>query len=253
MTTAKGACSKLGFDSSLAYNWTKQTNEKVWIINAAEGNTSITSWIPTGNNFKQAVALYQQAAEVLQKECHLGHYYLKHKGYFFLQGENDKKMSSLAYKNYFLQMHKGLENQLTLEFAGLLTVRAGMNKTCTKDFKMNGPRTAQKQLAKENNNIYMVSTISDLWTDDKSVANYFKKAYKSINDYHIKNPMSDKNVKIPSTVNDVHSTIHYDQLGYNEIGREAAKNMTSILHYKNTAKRQKLSLYLDFLLTSLHD
>ena len=243
LTKAAGACSKLGFDSALAYEWNTKTNEKVYVINAAEGNTSITSWIPgnkkRGNNFWQALELYKRAVEVVKNDSH---YVIHHSGYFWLQGENDKDMSASTYRNYFLQMHKGLKEQTSLQFAAILSVRAGMKYTCKDDFAMNGPRTAQKDLANEREDIYLASNVSDKWTSNEAVKNYFKKTYTNNKTYHKENPMKDRKVKMPSTVNEVHNTLHYEQLGYNEIGKDAAKNMVETLYREKTIKIRKLEL-----------
>lgn len=243
LTKAAGTCSKLGFDSALAYEWNTLTNEKVYIINAAEGNTSITSWIPGNkkreNNFWQAVELYKRAVEVVENDSH---YYIHHQGYFWLQGENDKNMPVATYRNYFLQMHNGLREQTSLNFAAILSVRAGMKYTCKADFAMNGPRTAQKDLTNERDDIYLASTVSDKWTSNKVVKQYFKDTYTNNKTYHKENPMKDKKVKMPSTVDEVHNTLHYEQLGYNEIGKDAAKNMVEILYQGKVVKIRRLEL-----------
>ena len=36
---------KLGPDSGFAYEWVKQTGEKVWVVNAAHGGSAISSWL----------------------------------------------------------------------------------------------------------------------------------------------------------------------------------------------------------------
>lgn len=250
LTKAAGACSKLGFDSALAYEWNTSTNEKVYIINAAEGNTSITSWIPdskkNNNNFWQAVELYNRAVHVVEND---NHYTIHHQGYFWLQGENDKTMTSTAYRKYFLQMHQGLQENTSLQFAAILSVRAGMKYTCKADFAMNGPRTAQKELANQMDDIiYMASTISDKWTSDEAVKKYFKNTYKDEQTYHKQNPMKDKKVKMPSSVEEVHDTLHYEQLGYNEIGKDAAKTMVKVLYHGKKVRIRKLELNTKVLL-----
>lgn len=253
LTKAANACSKLGFDSALAYEWNTLTNEKVYVINAAEGNTSITSWIPgnkkINNNFWQAVELYKRVLQVVEND---GHYFIHHQGYFWLQGENDKAMATTTYCKYFLQMHTGLKENTPLKFAAILSVRAGMKYTCKEDFTMNGPRTAQKQLANQMDDIYMASTISDKWTSDKAVKRYFKITYKNDKTYHKENPMKDTKVKMPSSVKEVHDTLHYEQLGYNEIGKDAAKNIVNELYHKEVVKIRKLELNMKVLYKRLY-
>ena len=48
--TEEGA-GKYGMDSGLAYEWAKQTSEKVWVVNAAHGASSITSWQKGKENY----------------------------------------------------------------------------------------------------------------------------------------------------------------------------------------------------------
>jgi hypothetical protein len=55
--------------------------------------------------------------------------------------------------------------------------------------------------------------------------------------------MKDTKVKMPSTVEEVHNTLHYEQLGYNEIGKDAAKNIVDILYHGKKLETRKLILY----------
>ena len=45
------------------------------------------------------------------------------------------------------------------------------------------------------------------------------------------NNMKKQDVEIPSQVEDVHQSVHYTQLGYNELGRDAAANICYALKY----------------------
>ena len=81
---------KYGMDSGLAYEWGKQTGEKVWVVNAAHGASSITSWQKDKNNFNEAVALFGACQKVLQAEIAAGHYTFSHMGYYWNQGCADE-------------------------------------------------------------------------------------------------------------------------------------------------------------------
>lgn len=249
LTNASTATGKSGIDSALAYRWCQLTGEKVWIINAAHRGSSITSWQPgskkTNNNFWQAVLLYQKAEKVLSKEIKAGHYKLSHKGVFWLQGEKDKDMSASTYLKYFKKTNNGFRKQLkgsditgmtkAVEFTGILMVRAGLNNSSSKDLTMTGPRLAQSYMAGSTSSayskVYMASQITDRWYSDDSVSNYFKSSYDSQSRYQAAYHWASGTFKMPTKISQLHSTIHYSQLAYNEIGRDAANNICYALGY----------------------
>lgn len=129
----------------MANQWTNKLKEKVWVVNAAHGGSSITTWQPKAgkdNNFWQAVALYKACERTLNNEIKAGHYKLSHKGYFWLQGEQDFKMKAGKYLTYYMKMHRALKKQLKgnsakdykyvnkkLEFGGILMVRSHRKPT----------------------------------------------------------------------------------------------------------------------------
>lgn len=239
LTDAPGACGKLGFDSALAYEWNKKTGEKVWVVNAAHSSTSIKSWLPgdgvTDNEFWQAVRLYQAAEKTLNREIAAGHYILSHKGYFWLQGEANLAMSTQGYIKYFKQMHQGFESQLegrgldyvyqSLEFGGILMVRA--HQTGTEDLTMTGARIAQFYLGQTGiiDNVYLASDAEELWVTDAGVKRYFSQKYGTQSKYNKANPLRGGTATMPSKSSHVKNQLHYKQLGYNEIGMDAADNI----------------------------
>lgn len=249
LTNASTATGKGGIDSALAYRWCQLTGEKVWIINAAHRGSSIKSWQPgsekTNNNFWQAVLLYQKAEKILSKEIKAGHYRLSHKGVFWLQGEKDMDMSASTYLKYFKKMNNGFRKQLkgtdisgmkkALEFTGILMVRAGLNNSSSKDLAMTGPRLAQSYMATSTDSayskVYLASQITDSWYNDQSVANYFKSSYGSQSKYKAAYHWASGTFKMPTKISQLHSTIHYSQLAYNELGRDAANNICYALGY----------------------
>lgn len=256
---------KAGWDSAFAYRWYKLTGEKVWLVNAAIGSSSITKWIPdnsSDNYYNRAVALYQNAEELLYKEIQAGHYILRHKGYFWLQGEADEHtpLSAATYKQYFKDMHKALMKDLgsdnhsgvnkDLEFAGILMPRAGADDKeaySLKDVYLTNVRRSLFSIVQSNEdafkNVYLVSDLADEWATSDSVATYFKKTYGTEENYFIENPTVIK-TSMPQTVKDVHPSIHYSQRGYNEIGRDVATNLCYILNYvKPPTNIAKVTLY----------
>jgi hypothetical protein len=245
---------KPGVDSGLGYEWTKLTGEKIWMVNAAEGGTSITTWIPSGSNYKQAVAVFRAAQATLAEEIAAGHYTLSHMGYFWCQGCADRIQTTDWYLENFTAMHEGLKNDLcydfggttglrTMESANMILVRAcgtdgAYSQTDVKekdyhsykDLEMTGPRIAQYFMANSAadafRDVHMVCNLGDsfvYWDDAKTqsdVKEIFEARYPNGVDYttHIGVP------KLPTTELEAHHTIHYSQVGYNEVGREAARN-----------------------------
>ncbi len=252
LTDAEQATGKTGVDGALAKEWVKRTDEKVWLVNAAHSGSSIDTWLPgkerINNNFWQAVSLYKTCEQLLNKEIEAGHYKLSHKGYFWLQGETDDNMSAKKYLEKFLKMHNGIKNELgtgrvkkyknvdqKIEFAGILMVRAHGDPTDNSDLYMTGPRKAQYYMCNSSKekfkDIYLASHISEDWVTDEGVDLYFKSKYPTIEKYMEFNNMKKQDVEIPSQVEDVHQSVHYTQLGYNELGRDAAANICYALKY----------------------
>lgn len=251
LTSAGEATGKSGIDSALADQWTKKLKEKVWIVNAAHGGSSITTWLPKkgkDNNFWQAVALYKECEKTLNKEIKAGHYKLSHKGYFWLQGEQDFKMAAGDYLNYYMKMHRAFKTQLkgstasdykyvnkSVEFAGILMVRSHRNPTSLADLELTGPRKAQYYMCNSSKDaykdIFLASQLSEVWTTNSSVTTYFKNKYGTDEKYSSQNKTRKKTLKLPTSLKQIHSTIHYTQLAYNELGRDAANNICYALGY----------------------
>ena len=128
----------MGPDSGFAYEWVKLTGEKVWVVNAAHGGTSITTWQPSGDNYEECVALFSTCQETLRQEIAAGHYTLSHMAYFWCQGCTDYTKSAEWYVKKYLAMHSSFLTELAFdynsdpdtpekafEFAGIIPVRAG--------------------------------------------------------------------------------------------------------------------------------
>lgn len=251
LTAAAAATGKSGIDSALADQWVKKLKEKVWVVNAAHGGSSITTWLPKkgkDNNFWQAVALYKACERTLNNEIKAGHYKLSHKGYFWLQGEQDYNMTAGEYLINFMKMHRAFKTQLkgsnaanykhvrkNLEFAGILMVRSHKNPTSLADVELTGPRKAQYYMCNSSKNAYkdvfLASQLSEVWTTNNSVKTYFKNKYATDEKYSSQNNTRKKTLKLPTSLKQIHSTIHYTQLAYNELGRDATNNICYALGY----------------------
>ncbi len=251
---------KKGLDGALAYQWNKMTGDKVWLVNAAHGGSSIFDWIKGAVQYDEAVKLFKAAQKVMAAEISAGHYELKNYGYFWLQGCTDGSKTADVYYENFLSMHDSLKEELACDFDGdgekesfefcdVILPRAGVptansypyrrgeyTDTTDKiyfssflDLEMRGPRVAQYYLCNNpDNDINMVCNISDSWVylpdGTDGVKEYFEKNYPY---GRVDYPVQLEQVNswyTPTTPEDIHHKIHYNQIGYNEIGIEAARN-----------------------------
>lgn len=246
LTTDKDTAGKTGIDSAFAYEWYKNTGEKVWIINAGHHGSKIQSWMPTSeetdNNFWQAVELYRGAEKILSREIKAGHYVLAHKGIIWCQGENNYRMGSGEYVSRFQEMYEAFEEQLNgegiaglereLDFCGINIVRAAMDTPDNEeDFVLTGPRSAQFYMTtgEFDEKIILAANVSEKWGNDNSVKEYFADKYGNDEDFNAAYPKEDTQIKMPTSVREVHGGFHYTQLAYNEIGFDAADNICEMI------------------------
>ena len=157
-----------GWNAALAYEWVKQTNERVWIINASQGGMEVQQFLPSedgtpiNNEYYQAVAVFNLALETLYAEVDAGHFVLNHMAYYWFHGESNSALSEKnrggeytgwdnrfardrgnryttpeQYAEYFTRIHAGFmkdvkyeHNGVTkeLEFCGLMTVRTKVDE-----------------------------------------------------------------------------------------------------------------------------
>lgn len=250
LTNAPGASGKGGIDSALAFRWRQLTGEKVWIINASRHGSGISMWDPEEKTepalFQKAVRLYKGAERILGKEIAAGHYVLSHKGIYWCHGETDSflKTFSSKYQASFDQIRQGFLRQLNgkgienmekdIEFFGIIMPRGSLfhpNKGA--DYALTGARMAQYYMviSQDYPDVYMATYLGDLWTDDQSVETYFTEKYGTEKNFNARWPMRARKVSLPSTMNEVHGSIHYTQIGYNELGFDAAENICYALGY----------------------
>ena len=254
-----------GPDSGFAYEWVKQTGEKVWVVNAAHGGSSITSWQPNATNYKEAVLLFSACQETLRKEIAAGHFTLSHMGYFWCQGCSDRTQTAQWYVEKYLAMHNGLKDTLTFdhdgdtataefnfEFAGIIPVRVGNTITCYRDgeyevsnpyayhesfvdLRFSGPRVAQYWMCNNPDlkDIWMVCNIGEdwVWMPDgtNGVTDYFQTHYENGSVDYTTQVQQSESWYTPTTPKAVHDSVHYNQIGYNEIGRESVRNALIML------------------------
>ena len=254
-----------GPDSGFAYEWVKQTGEKVWVVNAAHGGSSITSWQPGAVNYRECVLLFNACQETLRKEIAAGHFTLSHMGYFWCQGCADRTQTAQWYVEKYLAMHESLKTALafdhdgdsttadkSFEFAGIIPVRVGNTVTCYRDgtysvsnpyayhesfvdLRFSGPRVAQYWMINNPDlpDIWGVCDIGEdwVWMPDgtNGVTEYFQDHYPGGTVDYTTQVAQKTSWYTPTTPKAVHDSVHYNQIGYNEIGREAARNALIML------------------------
>ena len=223
---------KTGMDSGLAYEWQKLTGDKVWVVNASWGGSSIISWVPGRTLYERAETVYDLVYQTYCAEIKAGHYIAGDQLMFWLQGEQDKNMEISAYGEYFEEMYEGLMEDFSyLDGIGVVTVRSSVGSYVDEDeLQMTAPRVIQ--YAAGNNRsyekLYVVSNANEQWVSDGGVQSYFQSRYGERiddDDYPIRTP-----VVTPVSMSQIHSDIHYSQLGHNENGVTAAEGLYSALH-----------------------
>jgi len=256
---------KIGPDSGFAYEWVKQTGEKVWVVNAAHGGTNISAWQPGTTEYEECQALFTACQETLRKEIAAGHFTLSHMGYFWCQGCSNRTSTAEWYVQKYLTMHESLKTELafdydsnsatenkTFEFGGIIPVRVGSTATCYRDgayettnpyayhesyvdLRFSGPRVAQYWMCNnpELEDIWMVCNIGEdwVWMPDgtNGVTDYFQAHYPGGTVDYTTQVQQSASFYTPTTPNAVHDSIHYNQIGYNEIGRESVRNALIML------------------------
>ena len=250
-----------GPDSGFAYEWVQQTGEKVWIVNASHGGTSLNVWQPGTTQYEECQAMFGACAETLRKEIAAGHFTLNHMAYFWCQGCNDYDKTAKWYVENYLSMHESLKQELafdhdsdettpdrTFEFGGIIPVRTGHSwRTCYRDgiysqenpyshyesyedLRLSGPRVAQYWMTNNPGlpELWNVCTIGERWVwmpdGTNGVTEYFQDHYPGGTVDYEPQVKQAASWYTPTTPNAVHDSIHYNQIGYNEVGREAVRN-----------------------------
>lgn len=150
-----------GWSAALAYEWIKQTGERVWIVNCAQGGMEIQHFQPNEsgegtNEYYQATAVFNAALETLYKEVDAGHFVLNHMAYYWFHGESNSQngemihgtykgadnrfkgnrgnryLTAEEYTEYFIKMHEGFQRDVVykhngvekkLEYCGVMVTR----------------------------------------------------------------------------------------------------------------------------------
>lgn len=266
-----------GADSGLALRWNALTGEKVWILNAGLGSSTLTEW-QTGRTgytstsdtdgwgYYHAVDLFRRAQTILQNEVEAGHYTLSHMAIFnFSSANGDQNWDSDVYTNSFNNMWNGFKADLTMNFGGgtTRTVESiGLIPICSlgtvtsngytpgNHTKLTNGKIVNHYMAAsaKYEDVYMASIAHSAWVTDAGVAEYFNTWYET-NDLN-KAVQSGNIIAKPQKTydvfaytedpnDDIKDSVHYWQIGYNAIGQELAYRMQE--YYANETGGSSLS------------
>lgn len=230
--TAKGK-GKTGPDSGLAYEWNRLTGDKVWVINAANSGSRVASWKLGSDIYHRSNAVFQAALQTCNAEVSAGHYTEGSRLMFWMQGEADRARSVSNYLTDFKSMHQSFADGLGVQYFGLITIRSSQGSYInSEDIYMNGPRIAQYYMGNSGSDdysdVYVVSNVNEQWVSDSGVRSYFRSAYPGGS---LTYPLRANTTLsgLPTTVQEIHSNIHYSQTGHNENGLTAARTMYYIV------------------------
>lgn len=221
---------KTGPDSGLAYEWNRLTGDKVWVVNTARGGTSISTWLPGMTYYERSMEVNRLVQQTYEAEIEAGHYIPGQKLLFWLQGEADKNKTAESYYDSFETLYHAVVENLDLDGFGIIMVRSNEgNKTNADDISMSGPRIAQYAAgaSQELSKVFIVSNVNEQWVSDAKVRSYFLNAYP---DGKLTYPMHSAINRLPASVSEIHSDIHYSQIAHNENGITAANGMYNILY-----------------------
>ncbi len=244
--------------AGLAYEWTEQTGERVFIVNASHGGQPIHCFKPSedgtvvDNDYYQAITIFNLALETMYREADAGHFTLNHMAYYWYQGEGDSANTADYYLDAFAEMHAAMMEDVVyshngvekkLEYCGIMTVRSCKDSSGNSDLEyyITGPRLAQYTAANKLDgvlsNVFLASKVTEEWIGgDKNVEDYFMSTYvskarfKSLFGYDM--PVSMKTVK---------PEIHYRIFGQNEKGIDAARNSLQFLNFLYPERQYELS------------
>lgn len=112
----------IGEGSGLAYRWNQITGEKIWVLNAAVGGSSLDQWTKGTKNYENAVTLFRFAQKILSSEIALGHYRLKDMAIIYHSAANYEYNNVVYYdemaQKWYHSMWNGFKEDLSMDMTG---------------------------------------------------------------------------------------------------------------------------------------
>lgn len=230
-------CGKTGLDAALGYSWNKKIGEKVLIVNASYGGSSISQWTQEATLYKKACNLFRETKKLLKREKK--HYTVKRTALLWMQGEADSIISRKNYIQQFDSFYRGMKREIRFDILGLIPTRYCIGDFQTiADTKIDSVRAAQYYLGESNcyKDVFLLTYKHEDFISDSYIQNYFQKYGSGNVPYPTHIP-----IPVPTTILDVHPDAHFTQVAHNENGFLAASNLHYI--FFNKKKKEKAKLY----------
>lgn len=194
-----------------------------------------------GSRWKRSKVVYTLVQKTYEAEISAGHYLSGNTLLFWLQGEVNKNTIVESYGESLEIMYNAMVQDFGVDDFGMIMVRSdARNRTNVEDISMSGPRIAQYVMgnSREFPKAYVVNNVNKQWVSDAGVNEYFQEAYP---EGHFTYPMHGESVKMPTTVSEIHSDIHYSQIVHNENGLTAVTGMYSALYATKNISKSEIS------------
>ena len=240
--------------SGVASKWVELTGEKIWILNAAKGGSTLEQWQLDADIYSDtvpfqlyghAVSLYQKAEQILKAEIAAGHYTLSHMG--ILQNtcaNGDQNWDTAKYLEYFFNVWNGFKKDLACDLDGdgkTETVECiGLSPIWTRSSPLtfsNGKRINYVLAASpEYPEIFLAGCETRNWTNTVNITTYFERNIT----YTTQNGTP---ITPAKTLDDIYPTdnVHYLQVAYNAAGMEIGENLYR--HFYGEPATETLTLF----------
>ena len=223
-----------GVASALAYEWNRLTGEKIWIVNCAVGGSCSSQWQPGTDWFNFTLEAMNIASEVLKNEVAAGHYVYRTTSMINFSSANFE-YQNVEYDDDKLSlwqdgMWNGFVNYASVDIDG-----DGKNdgpksigyvvafSQANPKFSTDAPLVYYRGASKKFSKVFVASDLPRFFDTDENIQKYFPDL-----NYPTR---SGKTLKKPTTVAQLWADegkdhySHYQQVGYNAIGFDIAKNL----------------------------
>ena len=254
-----------GEDSGLAWYWNQLTGEKVYVVNAAVGGTSLHQWVVDDNYTgtspsknpqylrTNAIKQFTQAQQIIANEVAAGHFTLEdmvllyhgsaNGGYrgFDYTYENGPAMYDIFFDAMRTALNRDVDgdgdrDEIKIGFVPIWTRSKDHSVTSgTPNFYMETASALLMAASGNYSDIFLASLIGwDKWLTDEKVQEYFKdyeQKFTTQNGTTLDVPQSNLAL-YPYEKGDY---VHYAQFAYNEMGADIARNIYKLLRDKSNA------------------
>ena len=218
----------VGEGSALGYEWNRLTGEKAYILNTAVGGSCINTWTYDGISYRNAVNQFKLAQEIVSNEIVSGHFTLSKMGIIYHNAANFSFAGLTEYteedlKYWYKGMWDGFKEELIIDMEKDGTYETldflGIAPLSSETYTMDKPWGLYFGASSEYEDVFNASVIGTNWLTDEGIQSTFPE---------INYPLRDGiTLNKPTTHFDVYSQddVHYNQVAYNAVGIDIAKNL----------------------------